>query len=70
VVTILCRESYDSYGSDTQDTSKRQRDGPVRVTKIECNPTFAARLVTVIGYRIVALPLCCVLCARANSVRL
>jgi len=59
MVTIPCRESYesDSYGFDTQDTSKQQRGGPVRMAKIECNPTFAARLVMVIDYRVVALSL-------------
>jgi len=32
MVTISCHKSYesDSYGSDTQDTSKQQRGGPVR----------------------------------------
>jgi len=72
MVTIPCCESYesDSYSSDTQDISKQQRGDPVRMAKIECNPTFAAQLVTTIGYHIVTLPLYRVLCARANSVRL
>jgi len=57
MVTIPCHKSYesDSYGSDTQDTSKATRwPSAYWMQSNFCRATSHATS----GYRIVALPLC------------